>query len=96
MARDVVHFTNRIRPPRKAQGDVAVARIEAALQKVARLMEDDDAYAPIFQRLEDEWEKAKAAERSGPIARARAMRAAAAKTQPLPAKHLRVAAWAGE
>jgi hypothetical protein len=96
MARDVVLYDSRIRPPRKAPGVVDVARIEAALHKVARLMDFDDAYAPIFLRLEDELEKAKAAERSGPIARARAMRAAAAKTQLLPAKHLRVAAWADE
>ena len=46
-------------------------RIEAALELVAILMDDNPAYLPIFQRLEAELETAKVS--SSALARARAL-----------------------
>lgn len=55
-----------------AQRDVIDAdRIEAALELVAILMDDNAAYLPIFQRLEAELEIARVS--SSALARARAL-----------------------
>ena len=40
-------------------GPVSIQRIEAALFKVAALMESDPALAPVFERLESELEQAR-------------------------------------
>ena len=58
------------RAPSKGQV-IDVERIEAALELVAILMDDNPAYLPIFQRLEAELETAKVS--SSALARARAL-----------------------
>ncbi len=48
-----------------------VARIEAALELVAILLDENEAYLPIFQRLEAEFEAARVS--SSALTRARAL-----------------------
>ena len=59
-----------LRAPSKGQV-IDADRIEAALELVAILMDDNPAYLPIFQRLEAELETARVS--SSALARARAL-----------------------
>ena len=54
---------------RPADPEITLARIENALARVADLLIDDDAYLPVFLRLECELEEARA--RQSAIDRAR-------------------------
>ena len=55
----------------KQRKNISPARIEAALEVVAILMDDNPAYLPIFQRLEAELQTARIS--SSALARARAL-----------------------
>ena len=74
MARDRTDFADRIRPPAPKGAEITVARLEAALLKVAMLMEHHPKFTPIFERLEAELAAAQEAEANGPLARAKALR----------------------
>lgn len=66
MARDRTDFADRIRPPAPKGAEITVARLEAALLKVAMLMEHQPRFTPIFERLEAELAAAQEAEANGP------------------------------
>jgi len=53
---------------------ITIKRIEAALLKVAALIERDPAFSPIFVRLEDELESARVAQSGMTDAQRRAAR----------------------
>lgn len=55
----------------KQRKNISPARIEAALELVAILMDDNAAYLPIFQRLEAELETTRVS--SSALARARSL-----------------------
>jgi hypothetical protein len=56
--------------PTKRAADDEIQRVRAALVIVARLVENDLVYLPIFERLDADL---KALEESDPVARARAI-----------------------
>lgn len=63
----------RITWPSACSCESDLARLQAALQVVARLLLDDAVYVPLFERLEEDIRQGEERQSNGPQARARAL-----------------------